>query len=86
MWVKTSQEEPELAGETGDLPAHGLAHAKKGTNGLLQQAMLANGLFGPAVEDLATRFANDKTKVLEQAADLVFKIALDLDQLSTVER
>ena len=30
---------------------------------------------------LATRFAGDKAEVLEQATDLVLKIALDLDQL-----
>jgi hypothetical protein len=43
--------------------------------------MLVNQLFGPAAKDITTRFANDKTVVLQQATDLVLKIALDLDQL-----
>ena len=42
----------------------------------------AKQLFDPAPEDLAARLADDESEVLEQAADLVLKIALDLDQLS----
>jgi hypothetical protein len=46
-----------------------------------QKTVRAKQLFGPAVEEMAARFANDKTVVLEQATDLVLKITLDLDQL-----
>ncbi len=44
--------------------------------------MSAQQLLDPAGEDSAARLADDQAEVLEQAADLVLEIALDLDQLS----
>src|SRR5271167_1445209 len=55
----------QLAGETSDLPAHNLVHGKQGANGYLQKPILANQLFSPAAEDIATRLRNDETMVLE---------------------
>ena len=48
--------------------------------------MSVEQFFGPSTKDIAARFANDKTVVLEQTTDLVFEIALNLNQLgATVE-
>ena len=66
----------------GNLSTDALAHRQERAYGLLQKGLVNNELFHPAAEDVTAGFADAQAQVLQQAADFVLEIALDLDQLS----
>src|ERR1700693_4738125 len=70
----------DLAIEIGDLLLYGLACLEQWPDRSHQFGTIFDQPFGANGEDIELGAADDETKVLEQAADLVLKIALDLDQ------
>jgi hypothetical protein len=65
----------------GDPSTDALAHRQEGAYGLLQKGLIGDELFHAAAEDITASLADTKAQVLQQTADFILEIALDLHQL-----
>jgi hypothetical protein len=69
-----------LTVEIADLLLDGLARLEQRPDRSHQFGTILDHLLGSRGEDIELGATDDETKVLEQAADLVLEITLDLDQ------
>ncbi len=71
----------------GDLSTDAFTYRQQRAHGFLQKRLISNELIHPAAEDIAAALADAQAQVLQQAADLVLEVALDLHQQGpTVQR
>src|SRR5580704_13721581 len=77
--IMTSQLE-DLAIEIGDLLLNGLARLEQWSDRSHKFGTIFDQSLGANGEDIELGAADHETEILEQATDLVLKVALDLDQ------